>query len=137
MLYREPLAAFCARVEMAFAERMAPLVVLADEPGRDQAGRREYRGHVEVVLFDRGINVWHHFWNRDRGPHWKKAAHLAFPAEAGRRYALEVERQGPALQVRLDQRVLEVGLALPERLYAGITGCEGRNRFYSFSLSRA
>ena len=26
MLYREPLAAFCARVEMAFAERMAPLV---------------------------------------------------------------------------------------------------------------
>lgn len=136
MLYREPLAAFCVRAEMAFAQRMAPLIVLAAEPGRDQAGRREYREHVEVVLFDRGINVWHHFWSRDKGPHWKKAAHLDFAAEAGRRYALEVARQDATLQVYLDQRVLKVDLALPKRLYAGITGCEGLNRFYNFSLSQ-
>ena len=137
MLYREPLEALRARAELAFAERMAPLIVLAAEPGLNEAGHPEYREHVEVVLFDGGINVWHHRWSPKKGPSWTKVAHRTFVAKAGRRYVLAVTRLGPALRVHLEQHLLDVELALPRRLYAGITGCEGRNRFYAFSLDRA
>ena len=54
--------------------------------------------------------------------------------QAGRRYVLDVEREGGQLTVRVDGHVLGVGLELPEKLYAGITGCEGHNRFYEFEL---
>ena len=78
--------------------------------------------------------MWHHRWAAERGPHWYRAAWARFSAAAGRRYVLEVERAGPDLTVRCANHVLGVRLALPETLYAGITGCEGTNRFYHFAM---
>lgn len=134
MLYKEPQTALCVRAKMSFDERMAPLVVLAAEPVFNAAGHREYREHIEVVLFDEGVNIWHHYWSKERGPHWRRAAWLRFAVGANRRYALEVERCGSTLTVRCDGRVFGVEIALPESLYVGVTGCEGTNRFYEFGL---
>ncbi len=134
MLYKEPQSAFCVRAETSFDERMAPLVVLAAEPQFNAAGHREYREHVEVVLFDEGINIWHHYWSEERGPYWRRAAWMRFAVAANRRYTLEVERRGAALTVCCDGRVFGVEMTLPDSLYAGITGCEGTNRFYEFVL---
>jgi hypothetical protein len=134
MLYRLPQTALRVRAEMSFDQRMAPLVVLAPEPVQNAAGQLEYREHIEVVLFDEGINVWHHQWSAERGPYWNRAAWARFRAAVGRRYVLEVERAGAQLVVRCAGHAFGVALALPDRLYAGVTGCEGINRFYHFAL---
>lgn len=122
------------RAELAFDECMAPLITLAAEPVQEGEKGRVYREHVEVVLFDQGVNVWHHRWAAERGPYWSRIAWARFSTASGRRYVLEVERAGPDLTVRCADHVLGVRLALPETLYAGITGCEGTNRFYHFAM---
>lgn len=135
MLYREPVeCALRVRAEMAFDQCMAPLIVLATEPVLEACGRRVYREHVEVVLFNEGINIWHHRWSAQRGPYWHRAAWARFAVDAHTRYVVEVEREGPALAVHCGMHSVGVRLDLPERLYAGITGCEGTNRFYAFDL---
>ncbi len=126
------------RTTLLFEDRMAPLIVLAPELGADAAGRPEYREHFEIVAYDKGVNVWHHTW-ADGKPAWKKTAYWVFDVKPGVRHRLEVQvnhsGRGPMLVVRLDDR--EMGYreeALPARCYVGITGCEGVNRFYDFTV---
>ena len=135
MLHRSPAqSSLRVRAELAFDECMAPLITLAAEPVQEGERGRVYREHVEVVLFDQGVNVWHHRWAAERGPYWSRVAWARFSTASGRRYVLEVERAGPDLTVCCAGHVLGVRLALPETLYAGITGCEGTNRFYHFAM---
>lgn len=127
------------RVTMAFTYRMAPLIVLAPELGKDAKGRPEYREHFEIVLFDKGVNVWHHFY-RDGKPSWKQAALARFTLKPNTPYELVVRKGG-----NRHGKFLEVSVAghtfaywddsLPDACYVGITGCEGVNRFYKFSVS--
>jgi hypothetical protein len=126
------------RTTLSFEDQMAPLIVLAPELGKDAQGRPEYREHFEIVAYDKGINVWHHTWV-DGKPAWKKAAYWSFELKPGTRYPLEVQvnhsSRGPMMVVRLEGR--EMGYldpSLPTRCYVGITGCEGINRFYDFSV---
>ena len=59
-----------------FMERMAPLMVISpDAPA-------VYGEHIEAVIYDRGINVWHHFIKKDGKPGWKLMGFQAFPLEA-------------------------------------------------------
>ncbi len=123
---------------MEFTDRMAPLIVIAPVLGRDGKGRPEYREHFEVVIFDRGVNVWHHFFDNGR-PSWIKAAYWRFPLEANHRYRLTVRlgrnSHGRTLTLRVAGH--ELGYSdpsLPREFYVGITGCEGRNRFYDFRV---
>ncbi len=120
---------------LAFTWRMAPLLVLAPELGRDAAGRPEYREHFEVCVFNEGVNVWHHRY-ADGRPSWHLAAYSRFPLKADTRYRLEVELKGQRLIVRIDGH--EFGYqdeSLPTSRYVGLTGCEGLNRFYDFSVT--
>jgi len=125
--------------------RMAPLVVIAPSLGVAKDGKTaEFREHWEIVVYDEGINVWHHFWKEGKGASFIKAASLALPAE--RRFKSNVKH---ALSVTLHKDrygrkemvcscggyVLQyVDESLPDSFYAGITGCEGRNFFWDFSV---
>ena len=127
------------RATMSFAERMAPLIVIAPELGKDARGRPEFRNHFEVVLFDQGINVWQHF-RVDGKPAWKKLAYSRFPLKPNTRYRLEVSlkqtAKGRQMVVKVDGH--EFGFindVLPVKYRVGITGCEGVNRFYDFRVS--
>ena len=139
LVYREPIRGNAdIRVRLAFDYSMAPSVVVAPELGRAASGRAEFREHVEVCLFDGGINVWHHTM-RDTGPHWRKLAYLKAKFRPGTihelRLTLRRTRKGVMLNVRCGDR--EFGCALPDlgpRYYAGIIGSEGVTRFYSFSI---
>jgi len=128
---------------MGWDWRMAPLVVIAREPGVSTDGKPELREHWEVVLFDEGINVWHHFYENGK-QRWFKAASLALPKEC--RYQANVPYD---LQVKVgrDSRKLKcmtvtcagyqlhyVDESLPEEFYGGIIGCEGRNFFWDFRI---
>jgi hypothetical protein len=64
---------------------------------------------------------------------------LRAPFEAKRKYDLQITLEKRREQVQMD---IECGAhhlgyqdeALPESFYAGITACEGRNRFYDFRV---
>lgn len=125
-------------VEMEFAGRMAPLIVIAPELGASAKGVPEYREHFEIVLFDKGVNVWHHFFKAGK-PSWKKAAYSRFTLKPNTRYTLKVKlartSRGKMMTVFVDGH--EMGYmdeSLPDEFYVGITGCEGVNRFYDFAV---
>ncbi len=122
------------RAEMSFDHRMAPLIVLAPELSADCNSQPQYREHYEVVLYDQGINVWHHTFALGR-PCWQKLAHHAFEVAPRQHHTLEVEKSAAELVVRVAGRELVVSCPdLPHSCFAGLTGCEGVNRFYSFSI---
>lgn len=126
------------RTTLSFDDQMAPLIVLAPELGKDAKGRPEYREHFEIVVYNKGVNVWHHTW-ADGKPAWKKAAYWVFELKPRTRAVLEVQvnhsSRGPMLVVKVDNREMGyLDTALPTRCYVGITGCEGVNRFYDFSV---
>ncbi|MCC7265360.1 MAG: hypothetical protein IT369_22885 [Candidatus Latescibacteria bacterium] len=120
--------------EVSFDHRMAPLIVLAPELAANCNSQPQYREHYEVVLYDEGINVWHHTFALGR-PRWQQLARHPFAVAAGQRHLLEVETGPAALVVRAAGQQVQVPCpALPPRCFVGLTGCEGTNRFYSFSV---
>jgi len=140
MLYSRKLSGKC-RISstMSFDHLMAPLIVIAPEMGMSADGRHpEFRRHHEIVLYNEGINVWRYEWVGN-GPKWTLAAFLREPFEACRKYELSV-----TVEAYKDTRRMTVSCdghsfgfsddALQLEYWAGITGCEGRNRFYDFSI---
>ena len=128
---------FTVTSTMDFDYRMAPLIVLAPNYGKDANGFPEYREHWEIIIYDEGINVWHH--QNDGKPTWHLAAQLNVKYEPKKKYELKVQvkREKAGAQI-----VVKCGGAsfsymehdLPQELFAGITGCEGINRFYDFNV---
>ncbi len=135
MVYRHPWKGnFTASADMAFADRMAPSIVLAWEFGKDAQGRQEYLTHMELVLFDQGINVWLHR-TVDGKPVWIKTAYARFALQKDTKYQLQVSRKGKELFITVgDHNFGYLEDALPEELYVGVTAAEGINRLYEFSI---
>ena len=128
--------------KMSFDHRMAPLLVIAPELGKSADGKHpEFREHYEIVLFDQGINVWHHLW-RDGKPYWYKAAYLKTVFQPKKIYDLQVQlvytAKGCQMVARCDGHELGyMELALQKvPLYVGLIACEGRNRFYDFKVTQ-
>ncbi len=122
---------------MSFDDQMAPLIVLADSLGDDGNGRREYRSHTEIVLFDGGINIWQHHY-RDGKPSWVRLAWSSFRLKPGIRHQVKVTVAGKQIEVTAAGHTIGcTNPDLPESYYVGITGCEGKNRFYDFSVKSA
>ena len=123
---------------MDFAYRMAPLIVITPEFGKDAKGRAEHREHFEIVIFDEGVNVWHHYY-KDGKPFWKKAAYSKFLLKPNVKYEVKAKiattARGKMLSVFVgDEEFGYIDDSLPDKFYVGITGCEGVNRFYDFSI---
>jgi hypothetical protein len=121
---------------MAFAHTMAPLIVLAPEL-RESAKGKEYGEHFEIVLFNEGVNVWHHFF-KDGKLTYRKKAFASFPLSKDTSYTLEVKKSGKLLTISVAGHTFGYTEdAMPDSFYAGITGCEGRNRFYDFAVRKS
>ena len=125
--------------EMSFDHRMAPLIVIAPVIGVSAKGVPEFREHWEVVLYDLGINVWHHQY-KDGKPSHVRAAFLYSPFQKKVRYTLQLTvtntRKGRMLTVECDGKKFGCFMpGLPCDFHTGIIGCEGINRFYNFKVS--
>ena len=132
---RPPVEAVRVHAVVSFDDRMAPIIVLAGPLGSDRRGALEYRQHIEIALFDAGVNVWHHTWTEADGPAWDKAAWWTFDLAPGTPHELVVERRGPNLSLAVDSRRCGCRLeGLPDSVRPGLTGCEGVNRFYEFAV---
>ena len=126
---------------MSFDHLMAPLIVIASEIGKSADGKYfEHRDHYEIVLFHKGINIWHHLYKNGK-PSWYRSAYLKIPFQPKTVYDLQIQlrwRQGRC-QMTVSCNGTEFGymeLNMPQTYYVGITGCEGRNRFYDFKVSQ-
>jgi hypothetical protein len=124
---------------MSFDHRMAPLLVITPAYGKDKKGIPEHREHFEIVLFDKGLNVWHHYYTNGK-PHWRKAAYMRTDFKPGEKYNLTVKlkftKSGPVMTIVCGGK--EFGYtddSLPKEYYVGLTACEGINRFYDFKVS--
>lgn len=123
---------------MDFDHRMAPGLIIAEEPVKTEAGA-EYRNHYEIILFDRGINVWRHYFEDGRQK-WVRKAFLTAPFKPGTPYELSVKIQ---FDGRGPQMILQAGGHtfgfhdgnIPRNYRVGIVAGEGINRFYDFKAS--
>lgn len=121
---------------MSFDHLMAPLIVLTPELTKDDKGRYAFKKHYEIVLFNEGLNVWHYTYENGMLA-WHLAAFARRAFEPKKRYDLKVTMTKGKKEMRMTVSCDGVTFGfedpeLPESFYAGITGCEGRNRFYDF-----
>lgn len=125
--------------KMSFDYRMAPLIVIAEDFGKSKDGKHpEMREHFEIVLFDRGLNVWHHMYKNGK-PSWHKAAFMLTPFKNKKVYDVKItmEKKKNIMQMTIECDGKTFGYqdeALPEKFYVGLIGCEGRCRFYDFKV---
>lgn len=135
MVLKQPLAGNLEiTCEMSFDHRMAPSVIVASQIGESKDGRPEHRDHLEICLFDRGINIWRHEYI-DGKDTWVKLAWGTFKLQPKKKYALKVSISGPRVEVTVDGHTLGcTDLSLPKNHYVGLVGDEGLNRFYSFDV---
>ena len=127
--------------KMSFDYQLAPVLVIAPELGISSDGKYpEFREHYETVLYNQGINIWHHVYQNGK-PDCYMAACLKASFLPKTVYDLQVEisftPRGCQLFARCDGH--EIGytaLSITEKsYYAGLTACEGRNRFYDFKVT--
>ena len=138
-VFRERLVGSTIEVSstMSFDHLMAPLIVLTSEIDADDRGRPAFKKHYEVVLYNEGINVWHYDYSEEDGLSWHLAAFARAPFEAKKPYELKVTMARGKHEMRMTVSCGGVVFGfedpeLPSSFYAGVTGCEGRNRFYDF-----
>ncbi len=138
MVTREPVEGDVTITStMEFQPEMAPLIVITPTlSDSNEAGLKQYEGAFEIVLYNKGVNVWQHFWE-DGKARYELAAYARFPLAANTRYTLEVRKKGKDVRVTVGEHSFGfLCKAMPDRFYAGITACEGINRFYDFRITR-
>lgn len=142
MLYKQKISGnFTVSSRMSFDYRMAPLLVIAAPPGKTPDGRfGELREHYEVVIYDEGINIWHHQY-KDGKSSWYLMAFSRFPMKKQVIYDLSasVVRKGGKYRLTVECDGKTFGCAMPDgfdadNCYLGIIGCEGVCRFYDFRI---
>jgi hypothetical protein len=119
----------------SFEKYGAPLIVLADEIERCPDGIRRYGHHIEVVAYENGVNVWYLIPEEDT----VRPVNLIrkkFPVSSGKALLLRVGVEENSLAVSLDGTAFRVDFDhIPKAFHAGITACEGIDRFYEFSVT--
>jgi hypothetical protein len=137
MVYKEKVRGNVTIIStMAFAHKMAPLILLAPDLSENAKGQKECSERFEVVIFNGGVNVWRHSL-KDEKLSYRKAAFASFRLEKNTPYRLEVKKAGKTLTVSVAGHTFGyTDDALPDACYLGITGCEGLNRFYDFRVDR-
>lgn len=143
MVLREKVhAPATLETECSFTSYGAPLLILADDLTTLPDGRIQYGRHIEVVGWEKGINVWDLYPdpNSPKGQHTANLGRFEFPIAGGTRFTLfaRVNPDG-TLTVGAREGARTCTFPCPARVskdfYAGITAFEGKNYFYSFSVS--
>lgn len=118
---------------MSFYPEMAPLLVFDNNLRRRPDGDYEFGKHIEVVIYNKGVNIWRHF-GKDCNPNFSRAIFADFDLSPDTVYNVEATVKNAELLVTVDGRsfggyVPELG----EPFHFGVTACEGVNRFYDLS----
>ena len=112
----------------------APLLLFVDKIKQDDVGNLWYGGCYEIVLFEKGVNVWKHFMVGDEVK-WVKLFFAAFPVDSNKKYEISatILEQGMDFAVNDQKFFLRIENMAAE-MHVGFTACEDINRFYNFSV---
>lgn len=114
----------------------APGIIIAQDLTTDDKGRPQYGEFYECIIYEKGINLWHHF-AKDGKRTYEKTSWSDFALKADTPYKFEVRKRGKSLLMSVDgHNVGALILTLPDELYLGVEGCEGICRAYDFSVTR-
>jgi hypothetical protein len=121
---------------MSFLDKMAPSIILASKLDENEKSQMEYKEHFEIVLYNKGINVWLHHYRNGKS-HWTKNAFWEFRLEKDKKYLMTVSIQKKNLIISVgDRKFGYVEENLSDKFFVGITGEEGVNRFYNFRIQK-
>jgi len=143
MLLKKRFKGNCAvTCTMEFDDRMAPGILIAAEPVKNGKGLLELREHFEVILYDDGLNVWHHFFEEGKQK-WRKQHYLldvkSFAPNKPYTLTAKVTFTGKGPFIALIWNNREIGYFEPKMFNGeyriGLVGCEGVNRFYDFKVT--
>jgi hypothetical protein len=137
MVYSKPFAGnYTVTANFEIGAGSAPGIILAQDWAPEAAGRPQYGEFYEVIIYEKGLNLWHHF-ARDGKRLYEKTVYSTFALKTDTRYELKVVRRGQTLQMTVDGH--EVGVLVPAlapELYVGCEGCEGVSRVYDLKVVR-
>ena len=141
LVRREPSQLPClVETECSFVSYGAPLALLAEAVDRLPDGRWQYGRHIEIVAWEKGVNVWDLTPDPQapKGQRTVKLAGFQFPIAGGEKARLAVRAFSDRLEIGISagERTASFTCACALRgpVYAGLTACEGENRFYSFAV---
>lgn len=141
MVWNKPLSGDVKiTMSSSFDFRMAPSIVIAKEL-REVNGVKQFGEHFEIVLFDQGLNVWHH-WFENGKQVWRKAAFLnaAFAPLVKHTMTVELKQTHRGLLITVSCGGQQFGYLEPTapqaNYYVGLVACEGINRFYDFKVEQ-
>ena len=118
----------------SFESYGAPLLLIAEDLEQDEAGVLRFGTYQEIVLWEHGVNVWDFRMEQGKVVFdwvlWNK-----FPLEANKPHKLTVRLGKKRLMGWVNDRYFELFMpALTEKVWLGITACEGINRFYDLQV---
>ncbi len=150
MIYNTKFAGnWAATANFEIGAGSAPGIVLVQDWAPDAQGRPQYGEFYEVIIYEKGLNLWHHFATPEGKRTWEKTCYGSFALQPDTRYTLQVRRKGKHVEMtvtlavghvpeeRPQQHVVGVLInSLPDDLFLGVLGCEGVSRVYDFAVER-
>ena len=121
----------------SFEEYGAPLITLTDMLEKDENDNLTYDKCHEVVLWEKGMNVWDIFVEGGQIK-WNKLLFADFPVATNTKHEIYLEIMDKYVKVSVGKENILLRIDnLPEKVYIGITGCENINRFYNVKIETA
>lgn len=124
----------CLETSCSFDHFGAPLIVISDDMYKDENGEWLFGIHYEIVLYNKGINV----WKVDCNPNvikWHKEMWLDLPVSEKEIHKFSVKVLDQMLDITIGEHHVLVRVEhLPKEFHVGVTLCEGINRFYDFTI---
>ena len=119
----------------AFDSYGAPLLVIAKDMETDQRGVWRYGEYIEIVLWEKGVNVWR-MWFEGGKVTWKLLMGVEFPVTCVEAHLLSVKINADSLEIRADGHNMKLRIEdMYESFHLGLDACEGINRFYDFKIT--
>lgn len=122
-------------VECSFDKYGAPLIVFSESLHELENGDVQFGTHYEAVLYEGGINLWHLTPLEDGTQQTVNLCRGKMPFPAGEKLKMTVKLTRDGIEAVCGELIAKGEVSLPEKMYVGITACEGINRFYSFSVN--
>ena len=120
----------------SFDKDYAPLLVFTDTLYKDKENDLRFDNYYEVVLYKDGINVWHLYKDSaENKMKWHLLLGVKFKVSPKEKHTLTVELAEKAFKIKYGSEDIVLRVSdLPKQMHAGITACEGINRFYSLDI---
>ena len=121
----------------SFEKYGAPLIVITDDVRRGGHGELRYGRHMEIVAYEGGVNVWRlEPLTNDVKP--TNLLRQKFEVPAGKPLRLTVRPMSGKVEISCFGNTFSVETdCVPGEFFAGVTACEGINRFYDFTAEES